>query len=216
MVGVVTGSTKVGDAYVKDLTINLQKTMLITAHEITATKSANNKGVITYGFAVKAASQANANVEENKAENAPVAPAQETAAPKQETSVTENLSSPIPDIPISGCKTFALAGHVGKVTCANGDYVMFDRNGNLTEEKKKGDNMLQRQYENPKRYNQNGSFYNIVITDTKRTELYDSEVATDENVRLSIMAAGLFFPAAAQEPSLSKSARQCSWQGQPN
>ena len=68
LAGIVTGSTKVGDVYVKDLTINLQKTMYLTAHEITATKSANNRGVITYGFAVKAASPATATVTESKVE----------------------------------------------------------------------------------------------------------------------------------------------------
>ena len=48
--------------------------MLITAHEIIATKNANNKGAITYSFAVKAASQANTTVPEKKAENVPVVP----------------------------------------------------------------------------------------------------------------------------------------------
>jgi len=134
----VTGSTKVGDAYVKDLTINLQKTMYITAHEIVATKSANNRGVITYSFAVKAAEPATVNVAESKVENAPDIP---------KTPVTESQSAPIPDISMSGCKTFALAGHVEKVTYSNGDYMIFDRNGNLTEEKK-GDNISQQQYEN--------------------------------------------------------------------
>ena len=50
----VLGVARVGDANIRELSINLQKIMYITAYEITASKSANNRGVFTYSFAVKA------------------------------------------------------------------------------------------------------------------------------------------------------------------
>ena len=49
----VTGGTKVGDAFVKGLTIKLQNTMQTTDFEITVNKSVNNKGVATYDFIFK-------------------------------------------------------------------------------------------------------------------------------------------------------------------
>ena len=101
LVSDVTGTTKVGDANVRELTINLQKTMYITAHEIIASKSANNRNVITYSFAVKAASAANANVPDkgkeaaNIVDEASVEPAKENAARPSGSEIDyfkENLS----------------------------------------------------------------------------------------------------------------------------
>ena len=50
---VVTGGTKVGDAFIKGLTIKLQKTTQTTDFEITVKKSMNNKGIATYDFISK-------------------------------------------------------------------------------------------------------------------------------------------------------------------
>ena len=53
LAGAVTGSTKVGDAIVKDLRIELKSVMYKTDFDIAANKSVNNKGVTTYNFVVK-------------------------------------------------------------------------------------------------------------------------------------------------------------------
>jgi len=105
---------------------------------------------------------------ENNAKDASVITAQENVSARQETIIENHL----PEQPMSRCKTMALAGHVEKVTYINGDYVMFDRNGNMTEEKKDG-NVSTWQYENPNRY-RNGDFYNIEYNETMRMEVWDS------------------------------------------
>ena len=73
---------------------------------------------------------------------------------------------------MTGWKAMALAGRVEKITYPNGDYVMFDRNGNITEEKN-GEYTSTRLYEHPRRYrrDQGASAWNITFTDSKRMEV---------------------------------------------
>lgn len=52
LAGIITGSTKVGDAIVSDLKIELKRVMSKNDFKISAKKNINNKGVTTYSFIV--------------------------------------------------------------------------------------------------------------------------------------------------------------------
>jgi hypothetical protein len=73
-----------------------------------------------------------------------------------------------------------LVGDVASVTYPNGDYAKFDRKGNLIEQKTDG-TVTARTYANPKRYSEKGSFYNIVLSDTMRVDVWDNR-----NERLTV------------------------------
>ncbi len=86
---------------------------------------------------------------------------------------------------MTGWKTKVLLGPVEKVTYSNGDYVAFDRNGNVVEESdpwRSGDPRTY-QYESPYRYTMyHVNHYGIEYNDSMRMEVYTG----DTTERLSI------------------------------
>jgi len=116
-----------------------------------------------------------------KEDSVKVAASVDSSASKPATATAQVNSNITTDNSMSGRKTRLIYGPASKVTCSDGTFIEFNKDGNIVREKTyKSSPIVEYHYVNKNKYKIDNDTYNITYTKNTRIEKWDKEEGLGE------------------------------------